>query len=316
MTLPPAGLAARLHSPDVKRRGLGRLGRSDRVALGSVVAIAAILHVGLVWLPVVGSIGLSLTSWDGVGFPASTDFVGVDNYVDLATSYPAFWPAVVHNALWLGAYVLVATPLAILLAVLLDRKLRGAAFYQSALYLPVMLSLAVIGLIWELQFAPEQGFINAALGTNRQDNLIDWLGDRSINLWAVLVAACWRHVGYVVVLYLAALRAVDPTLREAAAIDGASEAQTFRRVTFPLLAPMNVVIVVITVIEALRAFDLVYVINRGTNGLEVLAVLVTNNILGEASRIGFGSAIATVLLVLSVVPIVLYLRRSLQVRAT
>jgi multiple sugar transport system permease protein len=284
--------------------------------LGGVVAVAVVLHVGLVWLPVVGSIGLSLTSWDGVGFPNSGDFVGLENYVDLATSYPAFWPAVVHNALWLGAYLFLATPLAILLAVMLDRQLRGAAFYQSALYLPVMLSLAVIGLIWELQFAPEQGFINSALGTNRQDNLIDWLGDRSINLWAVLVAACWRHVGYVVVLYLAALRAVDPTLREAAAIDGASEAQTFRRVTFPVLAPMNVVIVVITVIEALRAFDLVYVINRGTNGLEVLAVLVTNNILGEASRIGFGSAIATVMLVLSVVPIVLYLRRSLGERAS
>ena len=101
------------------------------------------------------------------------------------------------------------------------------------------------------------------------------------------------------VLYLAGLKSVDPTLREAAAIDGANQRQTFFRVVFPVMRPINVVIIVITVIESLRAFDIAYIINRGKNGLELLSILITNNSISEASLIGFGSAIAVVLLVIS-----------------
>ncbi len=195
-------------------------------------------------------------------------------------------------------------------AVLLDKNIRGTRFYQSALYMPVVLSLAIVGFIWMLIYAPEQGLLNNILGTNKQGNLISWLGDPSLNLWAVLVAASWRHIGYVMVLYLAGLKAVDPTLREAAAIDGANERQTFFRVVFPVLKPINIVVIVITVIESLRAFDLAFVVNKGLNGLELLSTMVTNNIIGETSRIGFGSAIAVVLLLLAVVPIIAYLSRS------
>ena len=109
------------------------------------------------------------------------------------------------------------------------------------------------------------------------------------------------------VLYLAGLKSVDPTLREAAAIDGASERQTFFRVVFPVMAPINIVIFVMTVIESLRAFDIVYIINGGKNGLELLSTLITNNSISEASLVGFGSAIAVVLLVISLVPIVIFL---------
>jgi multiple sugar transport system permease protein len=116
-------------------------------------------------------------------------------------------------------------------------------------------------------------------------------------------------------LYLAGLKSVDNTLREAAAIDGASEAQTFFRVVFPVMHPINIVILVITIIESLRAFDLAFIVNKGLNGLELLSTLVTNNIIGETSRIGFGSAIAVVLLVISVGPIVWYLRRTLRAEA-
>jgi multiple sugar transport system permease protein len=122
----------------------------------------------------------------------------------------------------------------------------------------------------------------------------------------VLIAASWRHVGYMMILYLAGLKSVDPALKEAAAIDGANGWQEFRYVVFPALRPINIVVLVITVIESLRAFDLVFVINGGRNGLELLSVLVTQNIIGEASRIGYGSAIATIMLVISTVFIVIY----------
>jgi multiple sugar transport system permease protein len=114
------------------------------------------------------------------------------------------------------------------------------------------------------------------------------------------------------ILYLAGLKAVDPALKESAALDGANEAQTFFRVTFPTLRPVNIIVLVITVIEGLRAFDIVYAINRGRNGLELLSVLVTDNIIGEASRIGFGSAIAVILLLISLGFIVTYLVRILR----
>ena len=117
----------------------------------------------------------------------------------------------------------------------------------------------------------------------------------------------WRQVDYIMQLYLAGLKGVDPALREAAAVDGASEVKTFFRIVFPVLRPINVIIIVITVIEALRAFDLVWVINKGRNGLELIGALVAQNVIGEASRIGFGSALATIMLVISLVFIVIYL---------
>jgi ABC-type sugar transport system permease subunit len=172
-----------------------------------------------------------------------------------------------------------------------------------------------VGFIWELQYNVLDGFINSALvatGMVNANSTTDWLGDPSINIWAVLVAASWRHIGYIMVLYLAGLKSVDPSLREAAAIDGASERQTFFHVVFPVMAPINTVIVVVTVIESLRAFDIAFVINQGKNGLELLSILITNSALSEASLIGFGSAIAVVLLTISLVPIVLYLSRVLR----
>jgi multiple sugar transport system permease protein len=280
------------------------------------VVLPLALVLVFIWLPALASVGLSLVAWDGVGGLADARFVGLDNYRDLATVHPAFWRAIGNNLIWLAGLGLVATPLGVFFAVLLDRGLRGSVVYESAFYLPVVLSLALVGFIWQLQYAPEQGFINQLLGTTRQDNLIDWLGDRDINIWATVVAGGWRHVGYITLLYLAALRSADPTMREAAALDGASEWQAFRHVTFPILRPVNVVIVVVTAIEALRAFDIPWVINRGQNGLELLSTVVANGLLGEAVRIGYASAAATVLLLLSLVPILVYLRRALAREAT
>ena len=198
-------------------------------------------------------------------------------------------------------FLFIATPLGMLLAVILDQNIRGSRIYQSVLYMPVVLSLAIVGFIWQLMYSPGQGFINNVLARQRRPK---WhagrrstgSGPRGSTSSAVLIAASWRHVGYIMVLYLAGLKSVDNTLREAAAIDGANARQTFFRVVFPVLAPINVVVLVVTVIESLRAFDIVYVINKGLNGLELLSVLITTNLLGEASLVGFGSAIAVVLL--------------------
>ncbi len=299
-----------------RQRRSGTLTTRDRLTLAAMVAVPTFLVVAFILLPAILSVILSFTSWNGIGGLDRIKFVGLDNYVNLFTKYKPFWPALSHNILWLVFFVFVATPLGLFFAVILDKAIRGTRVYQSVLYMPVVLSLAIVGFIWTLQYSPDQGFLNNLLGTtSRDEHFIDWLGDKDINLWAVLVAASWRHVGYVMVLYLAGLKAVDPSLREAAQIDGANERQTFLRVVFPVLRPINIVVLVITVIESLRAFDIAYVINRGKNGLELLSILVTNNLIGEASLVGFGSAIAVVLLVISLGPIVYYLVRSVRAEA-
>lgn len=308
---PPPGVT----TPSKRRRGTRKfslLTRRDKVTLTLMVGIPAFIHISLIWLPTLASIVLSLGKWDGIGGLDQIKWVGLKNYETLANVYEPFWPAVQHNVIWLAVFLLIASPLGMLLAVILDQNIRGSRIYQSVLYMPVVLSLAIVGFIWQLIYSPGQGLINNVLGIAGKPGQIDWLGTSGLNLIAVLVAASWRHVGYIMVLYLAGLKSVDNTLREAASIDGANARQTFFRVIFPVLAPINVVVLVVTVIESLRAFDLVYVINKGLNGLELLSVLITVNLLGEASLIGFGSALAVVLLMISIGPIIFYLYRTMR----
>ncbi|MEO6880032.1 MAG: sugar ABC transporter permease [Mycobacteriaceae bacterium] len=303
-TVAPADSA----EPEGKRPGRGRrkvrrLTGRDKLTVTLMVVIPSIVVFGLIWLPAVASVVLSFTRWNGIGALHASDFIGGTNYRNVTTNYPPFWPAIQHNLIWLAVMFLVATPIGMFLAVLLDKEMRGGRIYQTALYLPVVLSLALIGFIWQLIFSRDQGLLNAVTGSQ-----IDWVGDQRYNLWAALVATTWRQVGYIMLLYLAGLKAVDGSLREAAAIDGASESKAFFLVVFPVLRPINIIVLVVTFIESLRAFDLVWIINKGRNGLELISTLVTQNVVGEASRIGFGSALATVMLVISSVFIVLYLR--------
>jgi ABC-type sugar transport system permease subunit len=294
------------------RRRAVRLTLRDRIAVALMVGIPIAVVGFFVWFPTLTSILLSFTSWDGFGGINSIQYIGTRNYHQIATIYPPFWPAFEHNLYWLAFLALVATPFGLLLAYQLDKKIRGTRIYQSIFFLPVVLSLAIIGFIWGfLIYSPDQGLINNLTG-HTGNNVTDWIGNPSLNLWAVLVAVGWRHAGYIMILYLAGLKAVDPSLREAAAIDGAGEWHAFRTVVFPALKPINIVVVVVTVIEALRAFDIVYIINKGRNGLELLSVLVTDNIIGEASRVGYGSALAVILLVISIVPIVVFVWNSFK----
>ena len=310
---PPAAAGGVASSrPAPKKTHYSLLTRRDTITLWVMAGIPTLVVLVFILVPTFSSILLSFTTWNGIGGLGSIKFAGLQNYIDLVTVYKPFVPALEHNVIWLIFFLLIATPLGMFFAVLLDKNIRGTRVYQSALYMPVVLSLAIVGFIWQLIYAPEQGLLNNLLGRTAQGNQISWLGDPTINLWAVLIAASWRQVGYVMVLYLAGLKGVDPSLREAASIDGASEIETFRHVVFPVMKPINMVILVITVIESLRAFDLAFIVNKGLNGLELLSTLVTNNIIGESSRIGFGSAIAVVLLVISIGPILFYLFNSMR----
>ncbi|SFB92237.1 multiple sugar transport system permease protein [Nocardioides terrae] len=268
-----------------------------------MVAIPLVVDLVFIWGPALATIVLSFTDATGA---APIHWVGTKNYHTLAEVDPSFWPAVRHNAIWLGVFILIATPLGMLFAVLLDRGLQGSRIYQSVIFLPVMLSLALIGIIWQVIYTTNGGLLNTLLG-HGDGGGVDFLGDPSINLWAVLVEATWRQAGYVMILYLSGLKAVDLALKESAALDGANGWQTFRYVVFPVLRPVNVVILVVTVIESLRAFDLVYITNQGGIGLQLISAMITQQITGPGNRIGYGSALGVVLLLISLVPIVAFL---------
>jgi multiple sugar transport system permease protein len=275
----------------------------DRFTVIMMVTIPLLLVLALVWVPALLSVVLSFGRWNGFGDLDTIEWVGLQNYEDIVTIYPPFWPAIQHNLIWLGFLFLIPTVLGMLIAVVLDREMRGSRFYQTAFYMPVVLSVALIGFIWQLFYSRDQGLINDVFGTQ-----VDWYGDPDINLWAVLVATAWRHTGYIMLIYLAGLKAVDASLREAAAVDGAGEVRTFFHVIFPVMRPINMIVVVIVVIESLRAFDIVWVINKGRNGLEVIGALVAQNVIGEATRYGFGSALAVIMMLISSVFITIYLR--------
>lgn len=272
-----------------------------------MITVPTLLVLLLIWVPALVTVILSFTNWNGFGPIMEAEFIGAKNYQDIANIYPPFWPAIKHNIIWLLALFFVFTPLGMFIAVLLDREMKGSKFYQTSFYLPVVLSIALIGFIWQLIYSRDQGLLNAVLGTS-----IDWYGDPHYNLWAAIVANGWRHTGYVMLMYLAGLKGVDPSIREAASMDGAGAVRTYFSIVFPVMRPINIIVLVITVIEGLRAFDLVWVINRGQNGLELISTLVTANVIGEASRIGFGSALATIMLLISSIFIVIQLRVTMR----
>ena len=282
---------------------LKKLGRRDKIVVGLFLGVPLVLVLVLVVFPAIATVILSFGKWNGIGGLDQIEWIGTENYRNAVTIYPPFWPAIQNNVVMLVFLFTIPTALGMYLAVLLDRQLRGSWFYETSFFMPVVLSLALTGFIWQLIYSRDQGLINALTG-----GTTDWYGDPSVNFYAVLVAQGWRHTGYIMLMYLAGLKGVDIALREAALMDGCTERQTFFKIVFPVMKPINIIVLVITVIESLRAFDIVWVINKGRNGLELIAALVTQNVSGEASRIGVASALATIMLLISTVFVIIYLR--------
>ncbi len=313
---PPAGRR--------RRRRYSQLSRGDKITLWLMAGIPTVIHIAFVWVPAFMTIALSFTKWDGLKL-GSWQAIGFRNYWAIFTVFDGkFFPAFFNNVILL-VFLSVCSLIGVLFAYLLDKNIRGSAIYQSIFYMPVVLSLAIVGFIWKsVMYSPRQGLFNVVLGRTEQGNQIDWVGnaekifefnipglDTSLgltkNFAAILVAMAWRHIGYVMVLYLAGLKSVDPAMREAAAIDGCNEWQAFRRVIFPVMKPINVVVFVITVIEALRAFDIIFAL-KSPPGTKVLGVLVRDNLVGEGGgQVGLGSAYGVVLLLLCLGFIIWYL---------
>jgi multiple sugar transport system permease protein len=274
--------------------------------------IPAVVEVGMVFWPALNSFYLSLTNWKGVG---AAKPVGLANFRDLVSD-DVFLGALKNNLIWAFGFGGLSVLGGLALAVALNKPRRGVGLYRSAIYLPMVFSLAVTGLFWRVQYQPD-GTINTLLGAIGLHSLEkQWLADPTTALYAVLVAAVWRQVGYVMVLYLAGLKSTDPTLDDAAAVDGASAWQRFRFVTWPQLRGVNTVVFAVTVIDSLRTFDIVWAMTQGGpyHSSELLSTYMFEQGFTFVN-LGYASAIAVVIFALALIFIITYLVRATREEA-
>ncbi len=280
--------------------------------------LAAPLALYLVWIvgPMLYTFYLSLTDWDGIS--PEMKYIGLKNFQSLWNSLgkpvpSAFQYSLVNNLRWLLVFITVPVSIGLALAVMLNRDLKGDRWFKVGIFLPQVLSFAVVALIWSWVYNPRAGLINSFLLNIGVTNPPGWLADKNLAIWAIIVAATWRQIGYIMILYVAGLKNVPPTLLEAAEIDGATGWQRFWKVVFPLLAPVTTIVVVISIIDSLRSFDLVQIMTRGgpANSSSVLANLMYIQAFNNY-RMGLGAATAVVLFIISLIFIVAYLWRVTQ----
>lgn len=278
-----------------------------RYKLTPYAFLALPVAIYLLWIigPTIYSFYLSLTKWDGLSAP---QFVGFRNYEYLFQD-EVFFISPSNNIEWIILFMTIPIVLGLTLAMVLNKDVPGAKGYKTAFFMPMVLSLVVCGLVWSWLYSPHSGLINQVLRKVGLDALATgWLSNPKVVMEAVIAVAVWRQVGYVMVLYLAGLQSVDKNLVDASEVDGASAVQRFFHVILPQLAPVTVIVIVISIIDSVRAFDLVSVMTRGGpyNQSSVLA----NYMYIEAFnnyRMGYGAAIAVIIFFIAFLFIAFYL---------
>ncbi|MFI9011061.1 carbohydrate ABC transporter permease [Actinosynnema sp. NPDC053489] len=271
-----------------------------------------LLLVAVVLVPFGMNVGISLTEWSGAGTP---EWVGLDNYARLMSD-GAFWASFRHNVGLVVAMAILPTLAGLVLAAALFDSVarhfgaRTASVLRACVYLPQVLPIAVAGVVWSWILAPRDGALNEALRAVGLDVLArDWLGDPDLALWTVMGVMLWLQVGYPVVVFMAGMRRVDPSLHEAAELDGASWWGRFFHVTVPQIRPEIFVVLLTCTIAALKVFAPIYVLTRGGPGgaTNVPSYYSFQNFF-EKTRVGYGAAVATVLTALILVLTAVFLR--------
>ncbi len=272
----------------------------------------------IIWIigPMLYTFYLSTTDWDGISREAQ--YIGLANFDSLFGSLgkrltSAFEFALINNLKWLLVFITIPVAMGLGLAIILNQDIKGDRWFKMGIFLPQVLSLPVIALLWAWVYNPRAGLLNTFLTALGVADPPAWLADKQLVIWAVIAAAAWRQIGYIMILYVAGLKNVDPTLLDASKVDGANRWETFRHVTFPLLAPVTTIVVIISVIDSLRSFDLIWVMTRGGpgNASNVLAVLMYIQAFNNY-KLGLGAATAVVLFAISAVVIIFYLSRVMQ----
>lgn len=269
--------------------------RSEALTGLGFVAPAVLVIVGLGFFPAAWAGLLALQKWNGFSEPR---YVGADNFTKMGSD-STLLSAVGHTVLYTALFVPTSVLGGLLLAVALNRSVRFIGLYRTAIFVPFIASAAVTGLVSNYVFNPEVGVINNALrvvGLPQQG----WLEDSNQALAVIVVMSLWGQLGFVTVVYLAALQDVDRSVLEAAQVDGANAFACFRHVTVPAVRPVTVFVVVWQTIQSIQLFDLVYTTTRG-GPIDATTTLVYY-LWQQAFRqlnFGYGSAIACVLFIVT-----------------
>ena len=259
---------------------------------------ALILFCGVLIAPIGASGYFSFFDWNG--FTEKT-YIGLSNYKELFTSDSIGFMKALGNSLLLAVLsVFLQLPLALALALVLGKKIKGERAFLSVYFMPVLISTVVIGQLWLKIYNPDYGVLNVALRAVGLDNLAHiWLGDKATALGAVFVPILWQYVGYHMLLLYAGVKSVPPELREAAMLDGATDGQVNRYIVLPYIKPIIKISVIFAVTGSLKSFDLIYVLTNGgpLHATEVPSTLMIS-MLFLRNRYGMGSTIAVLLIIL------------------
>lgn len=294
------------------RRRAG-LGRKPWIRGLPYLLPALLLYAAFLIYPMVESVRLSFFKWSGYATEPQ-EFVGARNFVRLFTVDTVFWTAFRNSLIWVVLSLAVPMLISLLLALALNQKVLGRNVFRSIFYLPAVFASITVAAMWRWIYAPSIGAVDQALtllGLGSWSH--EWLGDPNIALYSVFVAAIWQGIGFNMVLFLAGLQQVPAELVEAAQIDGANTWQRFWAVTMPALRPTTVVVVILTIINSLKVFDLIVGMTGGgpAQATQVLALWSYTQSFSN-HNFGMGGATATVLLVISLALVIPYLTWSMK----
>ncbi|MFT4220612.1 MAG: sugar ABC transporter permease [Microbacterium sp.] len=258
-----------------------------------------ILFFTFVVYPIFYNLQASTLDWDGVN---QGTFVGFDNYAELFGD-PIFLTTLRNSAFWIVLTIIPQTVIGFLLAVALNQKLRGSTVYRALFFIPAILSPVVVGIVWQSILDPFSGVL-AQVGRATGLTFLagDYLTSPDTAIFAVIFVNVWMWTGFSMLFYLAGLQLIDPSLTEAARMDGANGVQTMARITFPLLKNTTLSLVLLGVIGSLKTFELVYVLTQGgpNHASEMLPTFAFQEAF-QLQNVGYASAISVVLLVIAIV---------------
>jgi len=261
---------------------------------------ALVFYVAFTIIPLAGTLQLSFYRWDGAN-PVKK-WVGIANYAEMFRD-PVTGIAFLNTLIWMVMSYAVQISTALLLAVLIAQVLRGQTFFRVSLFLPKVLSVSVVAVVWGRIYDPFIGIVNMALRSAGLGALArGWLGDSSFALPAVQVAHSWNGYGWYMVVYLAALQAIEPVLYEAADIEGASGWQKFRWITMPGIRHVHTLVLILSMINSLQAFGTIWAMTQGGpfHASEVISTHIYKTAFG-INEIGYGAAMSLVLGVVIIV---------------
>ncbi|ASS68045.1 MULTISPECIES: sugar ABC transporter permease [unclassified Paenibacillus] len=273
-----------------------------KLTIAVFVLPCLLLYVSMVFVPILFSVYNSTFQWDGLS--SVKEFVGLENYRNILLNDPYFWPAV-RRTLMYAVFSMVEIPVCLLFAILINRYVRKGNTLVSIYFMPVILSVVIIGQLWKTIYNPLDmgGMINGVLHFLGMDSSMKaWLSSPKFAMYCLYIVSLWQYFGYHLLIQFTGVQNIPADIYEAARIDGAEGFKADRYITLPLIVPVFKISIVLAFIGSLQAFDLIMVMTGGgpAHATDVISTLMYNNTF-MSNKYGYGSALAIVLVIICLV---------------